>query len=62
MVNEENQTGQQHDRSYKSGLAKNNNELSGPIRPGAVYNETGQDNDVIGLSLVVYVENETKLL
>lgn len=62
MVNDENQTRQRHDRSYKSGLAKNNNELSGPIRPSAVYDETRQDNDVIGLSRVVYVENETKLL
>ena len=37
VVNEENQTGQRHDRSYKSGLPKNNNELAGPIRPSAVY-------------------------
>lgn len=36
--------------------------LSRPIRLGAVYEETKQNNYVIDLPRVVYVENESELL
>ena len=38
---------------------ENNIELSGPIKSGAVYDETRQDNDVTNLPRVVFIENKT---
>ena len=41
---------------------KNDTELLGPIRLGAVYDKIRQDNKVVNLPCVVYTEKETKLL
>lgn len=48
--------------TYRIGpvYAENNTELSRPIRPSVVYDETRQDNDVTNLPDEVYTENKTK--
>lgn len=48
--------------TYRIGLAyaENNTELSRPIRPSVVYDETRQNNDVTNLPDEVYAENKTK--
>lgn len=41
---------------------ENDTKHSGPIRLGAIYDETKQDNDVIDLPHAIYTKNETELL
>lgn len=47
----------------RTGLVyvENDIELLGPIGPGAIYDESRKDNDVIDIPCAVYKENETEL-